>query len=722
MNMHAMPLMLGVLAILAVAYRYYSAFLAAKVAALDDGRVTPAHQFNDGQNFDPTNRWVLFGHHFAAISGAGPLIGPVLAIQFGYMPGLVWLVVGVCLAGAVQDMMVLAASTRRGGMSLAGLARQEIGRPAGVASAIAILYIVIIALAGLGIVVVKALGGEQVPMQAGTVVVYPPDAGFEMSLKAGGPRVYTIPAGTTYRFGEGLRQTMVFREPFKLAVPFGSPLKRPPDGAGMVLPDQARRLVPGSSWGTFTIAATIPIALFVGWYMYRFRPGRILEASLIGAAAVLAATIAGAWIKGSPLEPYFSWSRDTTVFALAAYGYVAAVLPVWLLLLPRDYLSTFLKIGTVLLLVVGVVIVNPRLEAPAVNPHFASGGGPNLDGPIFPYVFICIMCGAISGFHALVSSGTTPKMVDKEGDVRMIGYGAMLMEGLVGVVALIAAATLPNSMYYDINIDLARRPKFLADHPDFAQFLKVSEADMHGDQAGGAAPTSPLAVMEEDVQESLHGRTGGAVTLAVGMARIFTDALPGMKWLISYWYHFAIMFEALFILTTIDAGTRIARFLVQEFLGKFWKPLGDLNWPPAAILATGLVVFGWGYFIYTGSVDTIWPMFGMANQLLAVIGLAVATTWLVNSGRGRYAPVTLLPMAFVATTTSTAAYREITGRFWKMTQGDAVVRGWLNIGLTALVVSCVVVILVSAVFRWLSPTKPTETIPYEPSSKLEAHA
>jgi carbon starvation protein len=277
-------------------------------------------------------------------------------------------------------------------------------------------------------------------------------------------------------------------------------------------------------------------------------------------------------------------------------------------------------------------------------------------------------------------------------------------------------------MYYDINIDLARRPKFLADHPDFAQFLKVSEADVHGDAAGHAAPTSPLAVMEEDVQESLHGRTGGAVTLAVGMARIFTDALPGMKWLISYWYHFAIMFEALFILTTIDAGTRIARFLVQEFLGKLWKPLGDLNWPPAAALATALVVLGWGYFIYTGSVDTIWPMFGMANQLLAVIALAVVTTWLVNSGRGRYAPVTLLPMAFVATTTSTAAYREITGRFWKMTQGDAVVRGWLNIGLTALVVSCVVVILLSAVFRWLSPTKPTETVPYEPSSEVGAHA
>ncbi len=517
---------------------------------------------------------------------------------------------------------------------------------------------------------------------------------------------------------------MVFHESFDLAVPGDAFLRKEPNGPGMVLPAQARRLVPGSAWGTFTIAATIPIALFVGWYMYRLRRGKILEASLIGAAAVLAATVAGAWIKGSQLEPYFSLSRDMTVFALAAYGFVAAVLPVWLLLLPRDYLSTFLKIGTVLLLVAGVIIVNPRLEAPAVNPHFASGGGPNLDGPIFPYVFICIMCGAISGFHALVSSGTTPKMIDKESDVRMIGYGAMLMEGLVGVVALIAAAALPNSMYYDINIDLARRPKFLADHPDFAQFLKVSEADVHGE---GAAPaTSPLAEMERDVQESLHGRTGGAVTLAVGMARIFTDALPGMNWLIKYWYHFAIMFEALFILTTIDAGTRIARFLVQEFLGKFWKPLGDLNWPPAAVLATGLVVFGWGYFIYTGSVDTIWPMFGMANQLLAVIALAVVTTWVVNSGRGRYAPVTLLPMLFVATTTSTTAYREITGKYWRFVQGSPPdvapdpVKGWLNIGLTVLVVSCVLVILVSAVSRWLSPAPSKELVSPEVSSELGA--
>ena len=318
-----------------------------------------------------------------------------------------------------------------------------------------------------------------------------------------------------------------------------------------------------------------------------------------------------------------------------------------------------------------MIVANPKLEAPTISPHFAAGGGPYFDGPIFPYVFICIMCGAISGFHSLVSSGTTPKMVEQESDIRMIGYGAMLMEGLVGVVALIAAAALPNAMYYDINIDLGKRPTFMAKNPDFAQFLKASEVDLHGGHGGagqavGGEPASELVAMEKDVQESLHGRTGGAVTLAVGMARIFSDAIPGVRWLIAYWYHFAIMFEALFILTTIDAGTRIARFLVQEFLGRIWKPLGDLDWLPAAMLATGLVVLGWGYFIYTGSVETIWPMFGMANQLLAVIALAVVTTGLVNTGRGRYAPVTLLPMLFVATTTSTTGYYEITGKFSRM--------------------------------------------------------
>ena len=317
------------------------------------------------------------------------------------------------------------------------------------------------------------------------------------------------------------------------------------------------------------------------------------------------------------------------------------------------------------------------------------------------------MCGAISGFHSLVSSGTTPKMIGREGDIRTIGYGAMLMEGLVGVVALISAAALPSAMYYDINIDLGKRPAFLAKNPDFAQFLKASEADLHGGHgAGDPQPAgNELVELERDVQESLHGRTGGAVTLAVGMAHIFSSALPGVRWLVAYWYHFAIMFEALFILTTVDTGTRIARFLVQEFLGRIWKPLGNLDWLPASILATGLVVLGWGYFIYTGSVETIWPMFGMANQLLAVIALAVVTTAIVNSGRGRYAAVSLIPMLFVATTTSTTGYYEITGKFWRMIKAGDTVRGWLNIGLTVMLLLCVAVILVSALRRWISSTR-----------------
>ena len=695
MTVYAMPLMIGVLAVLAVAYRYYSAFLAARVAVLDDTRVTPAHTNYDGQNFHPTNRWVLFGHHFAAISGAGPLIGPVLAIQFGYLPGLVWLVVGVCLAGAVQDMMVLAASVRRGGRSLAAIARDEVGKAAGVATAVAILYIIIIALAGLGIVVVKALGGEEVPMKAGAVLTYPEGSSFTKLINADGSKVYDVPPGSSYKFGDRPGDTMVFHEPFRLAVPAGESVKGDPGGGfAWVLPASARRLVPGSAWGTFTIACTIPIALFVGWYMYRFRKGRVVEASIVGAAGVLAATVAGAWIPGSSLERYFALSRDQTIAAIAAYGFVASVLPVWLLLCPRDYLSSFLKIGTIALLVVGVILANPTLQAPAVNHQFAQGGGPYFDGPIFPYVFICIMCGAISGFHALVSSGTTPKMIDRERDVRMIGYGAMLIEGLVGVVALIAAAALPNAMYYDINIDLAKRPQY-------TQALKALDADHDGGDAAAAAGPGELVEMEKNVQESLHGRTGGAVTLAVGMARIFSNAIPGTSWLVKYWYHFAIMFEALFILTTIDTGTRIGRFMVQEFLGKVWKPLGDLDRLPSAILATALVVAGWAYFIWSGSVETIWPMFGMANQLLAVIALAVVTTAVVNSGRGRYAAVTLVPMAFVATTTATTGYYEITGKFWKMVQSGYVVRGWLNIGLTAMLLVCAAVILVSAFGRWV---------------------
>ncbi len=620
MTIHALPILVGVLCILAIGYRFYSAFLAAKVAVLDDSRVTPAHRLNDGQNYHPTHKWVLFGHHVAAISGAGPLVGPVLAAQFGFLPGLLWLVIGVVLAGAVQDFLVLAFSIRRQGRSLAEIARTEIGSVAGVTTAIAILFIIVNALAGLGLVVVKALGGE------------------------------------------------AFRRP-----------------DGTVLQ------IPGSSWGTFTIACTIPIALFVGLWMYRIRKGRIGEASLIGAVAVLACTYLGSLIPGSPLERFFSFSHHGVTIAIAAYGFFASILPVWLLLAPRDYLSSYLKIGTVAALVLGTIVVNPHLQMPPRTP-ITPGGGPIVPGKLFPFVFITIMCGAISGFHSLVSSGTTPKMISRESHARAIGYGAMLIEGLVGVVALIAASSLPPGDYFAINIDLAKQ----------AQWMPIlGKMGFH---------VQNLQAYEAAVREQLQGRSGGAVSLAVGMAQIFAG-IPFFKTLVSFWYHFAIMFEALFILTTIDAGTRIARFLVQEVAGRFHPRLGRTDWLPGAALSTGLIVFAWSYFIWTGSIDTIWPMFGISNQLLAVIALAVAGTVLVNSGRARYLWTTLLPMCWVSTTTLTAGYQLVFHRFLPQarTGADRAVRfqGGLDAVLTIIMVVCVVVILVDMLRRWLSVSQGT---------------
>ena len=703
MMIQAMWVMIAVLAVLAIAYRYYSRFLSARLVGLDNARITPAHRLTDGQNYDPTNRWVLFGHHFAAISGAGPLIGPVLAIQFGYLPGLIWLVIGVCLAGAVQDFLVLALSTRRNGFSLARLAREEISPAASVATVIAILYVIVIALAGLGIVVVKALGGEEVALPAQSTLIFPKGGSIQTLTEVRSQQItYSIPAGADFRFDpKDLAQSHRFNEGFDLKVPgtdhsgLGSiEVSEGDERISLKLPAGSKRLVPGSSWGTFTITCTIPIALMVGLYMYRFRRGKVVEASIFGAIAVLAATFAGAWIPGSPLEDLFSWSATQTTYAIAIYGFIAAVLPVWLLLCPRDYLSSFLKIGTIVLLVIGVILANPTLKAPVINPVFAGGGGPYFKGPIFPYVFICIMCGAISGFHSLVSSGTTPKMVDKESDMRAIGYGAMLIEGLVGIVALIAAASLPSSMYYEINIDLALQP-------EYARKLEpLLNHEPHGDVG------ESLLKIEEEVGESLRGRTGGAVTLAVGMARILTDAIPGASWLIKYWYHFAIMFEALFILTTIDAGTRIGRFMLQEFLGHFWKPLGNFDWLPGSLLASGLIVFAWAYFILTNSVATIWPMFGMANQMLALIALLIVTSALVNAGKVRYAALTLVPAGFVACTTCTAAYLEITRTYYgKWVLGNEPIKGWLNIGLTIMLLICVLVILISALRRWFHVLK-----------------
>jgi carbon starvation protein len=703
-----MPIILLVLACLAIAYRFYSAFLAARVAVLDDTRLTPAQRVNDGQNYHPTPKWVLFGHHFAAISGAGPLIGPVLAMQFGYLPGLIWIVVGVCLAGAVQDMLVLAASVRRGGRSLAEIARAEIGPLAGATAAITILFVVVIALAGLGMVVVKALGGEEVTLAEGTVLemAQPPQVS-----NADGRQRIAIPPGSRLTYPNG---GSVVRGEALTLLQSGAPLpavsqtgsvalsstpSRPDDHlrAKMTLPAGVKQEIRGSSWGTFTIALTVPIALFVGLYMYRLRKGRVVEASLIGAAATLAVTVIGAWIPGSPLETYFQLSRGGTIWAICIYGFVASVLPVWLLLCPRDYLSSFLKIGTIALLIGAVVVANPKLEAPPVNTLYANGGGPILNGPIFPFCFICIMCGAISGFHALVSSGTTPKMISRESHIRTIGYGAMLMEGLVAVVALISAATLTQGNYYAINIDLDKVPQH-------AKELAQMGAD-----------TDTLAHIEQQVGgESLRGRTAGAVTLAVGMSQICTDAMDRLSGgrlnldaVIKYWYHFAIMFEALFILTTIDTGTRIARFLLQEMLGKVYKPFERTDWLPGAVLSTAVVTAGWGLLIATGSIDTIWPMFGIANQMLAVIALAVVTTVMFNAGRGRYAPLTILPMLFVIATTTTAGVRMASGPFWNGLVGGLssgnypqAIKWGLNLLLTVFLIAAVLLIVVEAVMRW----------------------
>ncbi len=728
--LRAMPLMLFVLCALTVAYRYYSAFLAAKVAVLDNRRPTPAHTLNDGQNYHPTNKWVLFDHHFAAISGAGPLIGPVLAIQYGYMPGLLWLVIGVCLAGAVQDMLVLAASVRRGGKSLAQIAFLELGRPAGAIVSVAILFIVVIALAGLGFVVVKALGGEEVKMAAGTKILLPDGQRPRLATdrSAAGHVVFQFPKGCQLLYPKAAAAAQR-PESFEISVPAKQwlgfqfagqegPTDMMPAGFAadesrrrletVVLPEGSVQLVPGSSWGTFTIACTIPIALFVGLWMYRIRKGRVLEASLIGAAGVLAATVAGSLIPGSPLEGFFALDKNETILALCGYGFIASVLPVWMLLCPRDYLSSFLKIGTIALLVVGVLVANPRLPCPMINEEFLDGGPTFPAGGLFPFVFICIMCGAISGFHALVASGTTPKMIDRETDIRPIGYGAMLIEGLVGVVALIAAASLDPKLYYDINVsqDAKVQERW---QPQLDRFYRHMS---HLDQLEHLN----LAQIEEKVGgESLRGRTGGAVTLAVGMSLILTKPLNEMGLpfddVMKYWYHFAIMFEALFILTTIDTGTRIARFMLQEAVGKVYPKFEQTDWLPGAVLATLAVTAAWGALVATGSIDTIWPMFGIANQLLAVIALTLVTTLLINSGRQRYAAVTLLPMLFVISTTMTAGV-QLAQQFVAM----GGLRGALNLALTLFVMVSVAALLLLAVTRWVAvvkgavPTRPKEVV------------
>jgi len=601
--MNAMPFVIGAIALFAIAYRLYFSFIAAKVAVKNDLNQTPAYRLYDGQNYYPMNRWVLFGHHFAAIAGAGPLVGPVLAAQFGFMPGFLWMLIGAVVAGAVHDFVILTASVQNDGKSLAEIAKREISRLSGATTSFAIILIIIVALAGLGLVVVNALAE--------------------------------------------------------------------------------------SPWGTFTIASTIPIALIMGFWMFKLRKGKTVEATVFGVAMLILAVILGRNVADSQFSSWFTFDHKTLTILIAIYGFLASVLPVWLLLSPRDYLSSIMKISVIGLLAIGVVIVAPDIKMPLFT-EFGKGGGPIIPGRLFPYLFITIACGAISGFHSLVSSGTTPKMIMKESDIKIIAVGSMLTEGAVSILALIAACSLLPLDYFQINVP--------------AEKLQAILPKLH---AMGFTETN-LDQLSASVGEKIAGRTGGAVSLGVGMAYIFSS-IPGMKHLMSYWYHFAIMFEALFILTTIDAGTRIGRFVLQETFGKVYKPFQKANWLPGNLITSGLIVFAWTYFIYTGTVATIWPMFGTANQLLATIALVISTSFIINRGKAKYAWVTIIPLTFVGVTTLTAAYLNIRNIYLPQLADSATkIPGIINLILTISIVICVFIILANAIPKWLKKSPHNE--------------
>ena len=590
--MNTLPILLGALCVYAIAYRYYSAFIAAKALALDDRRITPAHAYADGHNYVASPRWVLFGHHFAAIAGAGPLVGPTLAAQFGFAPGFLWLLIGAVVAGCVQDFTVLVASIRHRGRSLADIARTEISPFAGLVAMISVLFILLVTLAGLGLVVVNALSN--------------------------------------------------------------------------------------SPWGVFTIGMTIPIAVIMGLWMFKSHAGKITVTgpSIFGVVLLLASVIAGHWVAQSGAAAALTFTPHQITIFMAIYGLVASVLPVWLVLEPRDYLSTYVKLGTIAVLVVGVFIVHPNIQFPNFTP-FVHGGGPIIKGTLFPFLFVTIACGAISGFHSLVSSGTTPKMLDKESDARFIGYGAMIAESLVGVLALIAACSLNPGDYFAINTA-----------PAVFSHLGLT--------------TVNLDMFSREVGEKLAGRTGGAVSLAVGMAQIFRG-MPGMARLMGYWYHYAIMFEALFILTTVDTGTRVARYVLQELMGKVHKPFGNNAWWPGNLITSSVVVLGWGYLIWSNNITTLWPLFGTGNQLLATIALAVATTFLINMGKQKYAWITAIPMCFVGVTTLTAGVLGIKNIFWPLTSKPGqVFTGYLDTVLMSIFILGVILVLFDAVRRWIA--------------------
>ncbi|HLK04783.1 MAG TPA: carbon starvation CstA family protein [Candidatus Acidoferrum sp.] len=629
-----------------VAYRFYSAFLAAKVVALDDTRATPAERNDDGRDFVPTNKWVLFGHHFAAIAGPGPLVGPTLAAQFGYLPGTLWLIAGAAFAGCVQDFVILFCSIRRNGKSLGEMARDEVGKRGGFIAQLAVLAILVILLGVVALVVVNALKT--------------------------------------------------------------------------------------SPWATFTLAMTIPIALLMGVYLRFLRPGRVLEASLIGLALVLFVVVAGQWVAESAAwASVFTLSGVALAFWIIAYGFAASALPVWLLLAPRDYLSAFIKAGAIFSLAAGILIVRPEIQMPALT-KFIDGSGPVFAGKIFPFCFITIACGAISGFHSLISSGTTPKMIQREGHARMIGYGAMLLESFVGVMAMVAACAMQPGVYFAINSPagvVGSTPEAVATTISGWGYALEPQTMIHMAHAVG--------------EQTLFNRAGGAPSLAVGMAQIFSSTIGGER-LMSIWYHFAIMFEALFILTVLDAGTRVGRFMVQEMGGRVWKPFGETSWMPSVVMASAFVVGAWGYFLYQGVIDpfgginSLWPLFGIANQLLAAVALVVATTILLKMGKLKWIWVTLLPMVWLIAVTMTASWQKIfsTNARIGFLSGANALAGQIAAGkiaaariaeiqrtifnlrldavVTAVLASMILVLVVEALVRWTAIlTKRSEAVLHE---------
>ena len=565
-SINALWFIVAALCVYAIAYRFYSAWIAAKVLTLDETRATPAECLNDGRDFVPTNRWIVFGHHFAAIAGPGPLVGPTLAAQFGYLPGTLWILIGAVLGGCVQDMVTLFFSTRRNARSLGQMARDELGPLGGAAALIGTLFIMVILIAVLGLVVVNAMKH--------------------------------------------------------------------------------------SPWATSTVFATIPIAVLVGLYIRNLRPGRVLEATLIGIALLLFAVVLGRWVDHSEaLRVYFDMEGLGLAWFVMGYGFIAAVLPVWLLLAPRDYLSTFMKLGTVILLAIAIVILRPEVKMPALT-QFIDGTGPIFAGSLFPFAFIVVACGAISGFHSLIASGTTPKLISNERDIRMIGYGGMMLESFVAIMAMIAATVLDPGVYFAIN------------SPAGVVGKEAADAVAMISSWGFAVTADQMHSLAQSMGEStLFARTGGAPSLAVGMASIFGNAF-GQN-LLAMWYHFAIMFEAIFILTTLDAGTRVGRFMLQDLLGNVWRPLGRTSWYPSVLITSAIIVSAWGYFLYIGVIDPnggvniLWPLFGMSNQMLAAIALCVGTGILVKSGKLKYAWVTGLPLVWLVIVTTTAAWEKI---------------------------------------------------------------